>query len=286
MIKKLFLLVLLIQPLFSFAQDFSCGFRKPTIHVQKFSSVYEARDVVTQIKKAANWQNVNFTIREQNGINNCFATVMSGRRFIVYDNNFLEALDMETGTKWASISVMAHEVGHHYYDHVLSGSGSSINKELEADYFSGFIMARLGSSIDQAKAAMIEIATEYDTHTHPKKSDRVAAIEQGWRTALGQNKPQKPADTQPSVSQKTDAKSWIHLGNFSSYSLTVELSDDGSKYQSVKIDPQKEFVFMYEIYNYGWMRLRNPRGTEVFKLQHGKNYGVKWNGRKWEVFAN
>ena len=89
-----------------------------------FSSVYEARDYVNTMLDSINWKE-NFTIREQNGINNAYATIIRGQRYIVYDNNFLENLDAYARTKWASISVLAHEMGHHYRNHVVSTSGST-----------------------------------------------------------------------------------------------------------------------------------------------------------------
>ncbi len=70
-------------------------------------------------------------MREQNGIQNAYATIINRARWIVYDNDFLENLDAYTATKWASISVLAHEMGHHYYNHVVSSSGSTPPKEIE-----------------------------------------------------------------------------------------------------------------------------------------------------------
>jgi predicted metalloprotease len=68
-----------------------------------------------------------------------YATIIQHRRYIVYDNDFLENLDQYAGTKWASISVLAHEMGHHYRNHVIDRSGSTPPKEIEADYFSGYV---------------------------------------------------------------------------------------------------------------------------------------------------
>ncbi|MEI9946334.1 MAG: M48 family metalloprotease [Chitinophagaceae bacterium] len=66
-----------------------------------------------------------FNVREQNGIRNAYATIISQKRWIVYDNNFLEDIDAYAATKWASVSILAHEMGHHYYNHVVSSTGSN-----------------------------------------------------------------------------------------------------------------------------------------------------------------
>ena len=129
-----------------------CGFIIPPASMRSdFSSVYEAGGYINNMLDHISWQE-NFQVREQNGMNNAYATIIRGQRYIVYDNHFLENLDQYAGTKWASISVLAHEVGHHYHNHMVSGTGSTLPKELEADYFSGYVMAKMGASLEEAKA--------------------------------------------------------------------------------------------------------------------------------------
>lgn len=75
-----------------------------------------------------NWKQ-NFTVREQNGINNAYATIINNRRYIIYDNDFLENLDALASTKWASVSVLAHEIWHHYRIHVIDSRESAALKK-------------------------------------------------------------------------------------------------------------------------------------------------------------
>jgi hypothetical protein len=70
------------------------------------------------------WQE-NFRIKEQPNIQKAYATIINSMRWIIYDNEFLESLDTYASTKWASISVLAHEIGHHYYNHVIKNQGST-----------------------------------------------------------------------------------------------------------------------------------------------------------------
>src|SRR6185436_3145242 len=123
------------------------GFKVPPRSLKgEFNSVYEARDILQGMLEAIQWKE-NFRIREQNGIQNAYATIINNIRWIVYDNNFLEDIDAYTSTKWSSISVLAHEMGHHYYNHVVRSSGSTPAKELQADNFSGFVMEKLGATL-------------------------------------------------------------------------------------------------------------------------------------------
>src|SRR5689334_1415125 len=54
----------------------------------------------------------NFEIREAN-IPNAAAVIYGGQRYILYNPNFFTALTKSTGNKWAAVSVLAHEIGHH-----------------------------------------------------------------------------------------------------------------------------------------------------------------------------
>src|SRR5919112_3474572 len=162
-----------------------CGIIIPPPSTQRnFNSVYEAKEHVNTMLESINWKE-NFTLREQNGINNAYATIMNNRRFIIYDNDFLENLDSYATTKWASISVLAHEMGHHYRNHVVDTRGSTPPKEIEADYFSGYVMEKLGASLSEARAAMEQIASPQASDTHPAKADRLNAIADGWNYAQG-----------------------------------------------------------------------------------------------------
>src|SRR5688572_4363280 len=280
-----------------------CGFKVPprSLIKPKFNSVYEARDILRNMLESIQWQE-NFSIREQNGIRNAYATIINSVRWIVYDNDFLEDIDAYTATKWASISVLAHEMGHHYHNHVVNSGGSTPPKELEADNFSGYVMAKLGATLQESVAAMRAIASDRASASHPAKSDRLNAISKGWNAAEGSANPTSPSPTDPQVptspenpsnpnpgnSGNTDPAndpSWIGLTIQSNKTETVLLSDDGKNFQQAELKPGEPFVFKFEIYNYGWLRLKYYNGYRTFKLSHGKDYSILWNRRtnNWTV---
>ena len=259
----------------------------PTSLRSNFASVYEAGGYINNISNRVNWQE-NFQVREQNGINNAYATIIRNQRYIVYDNNFLERLDHYAGTKWASISVLAHEMGHHYYNHMVSGSGSTQPKELEADFFSGYAMAKMGASLAEAKAAMSQIASPGGNASHPAKANRLDAITKGWNNAKGiTNEPvtRKAPLPQQRTSPASNDASWIHLSLYSNSNMTVFLSDDGRRFSQAQIKTNQPFVFKYEVYNYGWLRFGNNSNARTYKLFHGRDYAIVWNRRinNWTV---
>lgn len=294
-----------------------CGYKIPPRSLLKtnFQSVYEAKDIVDQMLQKVNWKE-NFRLQEKNGIQNAYATIINNMRWIVYDNDFLENVDQYTRTKWASISIMAHEMGHHYYNHVVSRTGSTPPKELEADAFSGYVMSLMGASKEEAVAAIKAIATDRGSSTHPGKSDRVNAISNGWDKAVatgnktpGQStnppstntnvpKPntsntnnnnggQQPSGNTQTQTDPNNDPSWIFLTIQSNSDENIQLSDDGKKFQDVVLKAGEPFVFKFDIYNYGWLRLKYYNGYRTYKLNHGTDYSILWNRRtnNWTVVA-
>ena len=261
----------------------------PKSPTSNFQSVYEAREYINTMLDSINWKE-NFTIQEQNGINNAYATIIRNRRYIIYDNDFLENLDAYAGTKWASVSVLAHEMGHHYRNHVVDQSGSTPPKEIEADYFSGYVMAKLGATVNEARAAMEQIASPRASSSHPAKADRLNAIARGWEYANG-NIPTSPTNPQPAPQPQqnpppaSNDASWIYLSLYGNNEMTVYLSDNGRDFSAVPLKTTQPFVFKFEVYNYGWMRFTNNSGAKTYRLSHGKDYAIIWSRRtnNWTV---
>ena len=125
----------------------------------------------------------NFKVVECSNTDNCFATVLKGQRFIVYDAAFMQSIEEETETTWSAISIMAHEIGHHLQGHTIDGSGGQPQKEIEADKFSGFVLHQLGASLDESLVAVRALGDEYATPTHPARPVRIEAIRKGWLEA-------------------------------------------------------------------------------------------------------
>jgi hypothetical protein len=88
-----------------------------------------------------------------------------------------------TRTDWGAISILAHEIGHHANFHTIDGTGSRPEKELEADYFSGFWLHEMGANLSQSQEAMKHFQGEFVTSTHPPQSQRLVAIQKGWSEA-------------------------------------------------------------------------------------------------------
>ena len=112
-------------------------------------------------------------------------------RYVLYNKKYLCGIQNHTGSKWADDSVFAHEVGHHLANHTLS-AGSRPYFELQADWFSGFILQKMGSPLDGATIVLGKMlehqyrngnAGRSTSRTHPQPEDRIAAVAEGWSYA-------------------------------------------------------------------------------------------------------
>ncbi len=100
-------------------------------------------------------------------------------RVIVYDPAFIDNLN-RGGESWAATSIFAHEIGHHARRHDLLSETSRARMELEADEFSGAVMAKLGASLTDAQSIVRMLAPEAGDANNPGRAARLAAIARGY----------------------------------------------------------------------------------------------------------
>lgn len=139
-----------------------------------------------QISEILNFSGLpsNFQVlKSKKEISNAFAASFQNQRLIVFDEKLLNNVEQGSTEYWSSMSILAHEIGHHLAGHTLSGEGSSHQTEQEADRFSGFVLFKMGASLEEAKYALNKIGTETDTRSHPSKEKRLRYIEEGWKEA-------------------------------------------------------------------------------------------------------
>lgn len=114
---------------------------------------------------------------------NIEATVSHGKRYISYNPSFISWITQVTKSKWAAVALLAHEVGHHLNGHTLKKGGSKPELELEADEFAGFVLCKMGATLEQAQEVMKYIARPESSSTHPGRAPRMLAIQNGWDRA-------------------------------------------------------------------------------------------------------
>lgn len=108
-------------------------------------------------------------------------------RYIMYNQQFMMQVEDLTKNHWAETSILAHEIGHHLSGHTLLKGGSRPDIELEADRFSGYILYKMGATLDDAQIAIKTFSSDYISSTHPAKKSRLVAITNGWLAAKEQD---------------------------------------------------------------------------------------------------
>lgn len=155
--------------------------------ITTFQAESEAQQIFRQII-GAQGLSARMEIRASGDVDNAAAFLDdAGTRIIAYNVLFMDEIKRKAGRYWSLISIMAHEIGHHLNFHTyVSGRPSpeqSRKDELEADYFSGHALARLGASLDDALSAMSAISYVEETPTHPGRAARLQVIALGWKAA-------------------------------------------------------------------------------------------------------
>jgi hypothetical protein len=112
------------------------------------------------------------------------AMMIDDKATILYNPRSLGDLERATGTPWAAVSVLAHELGHHVYGHAHQGlreadADAIPQNELDADYFSGWALARVGARLQDAQAVQRALNMD-ETLFHPSSARRLHAIRAGW----------------------------------------------------------------------------------------------------------
>ena len=165
----------------------ACSYNKDISNsqVQIFQPDIETETIIYKIMNLVSLP-TNFEIKSSN-VDNAAATILESdnllKRYILYNPKFLNRVKYKSGNEYSAWSILAHEIGHHLSGHTLGVNSSSHKQELEADEFSGYVMYKLGATLNQSKSAVNNFCDEQASISHPSKSLRLKAIEKGWINA-------------------------------------------------------------------------------------------------------
>jgi hypothetical protein len=149
----------------------------------------KVNELIDKVLAVSNLKN-RFIVLPCSNISNCQAIYYEGKPYILYNASFLEDLkrmsfsekDIVVSNKnWEALTVLTHEIGHHFNNHLNNPPpGVSFwQLELEADEFAGSIISRLGGSLKDAQTAYMN-EPNTGSYTHPSRSARLDAIAKGW----------------------------------------------------------------------------------------------------------
>ena len=125
----------------------------------------------------------------QGKVNNAIALFQNNQNYIILNRDFLNEVDRTKSSYWLSMYLISHEIGHLLSSHLLyQNANDSISKEqeLQADYFAGATLSRLGCPLDKAKLIFngTHLQKVSGSKTHPPSALRMKFIEDGWENNL------------------------------------------------------------------------------------------------------
>jgi len=171
----------------------------------------EAANLIGLItENAPVYEAVRAIVVDRDGVDAFAHHCLNGGKMVVFGQSFLQRLRNTargTGPYWSWVFVAAHEVGHIWRNHGnlrlpctpehpnytycacrpgMPEAHAEFNRrlELEADFFAGFVLSRLGAAREDALSAMHVLDT-HDTCTHPGRERRAEAVTRGWLQAKG-----------------------------------------------------------------------------------------------------
>lgn len=190
--KKCSIVLLMIILSTAFAQERFCnGRRMISFHASEESNIriYPASDyaieIINEIVDKMGLSASTFEVWKAN-VRNAVATNCNRKRYILYNEDFLDDIYLDTGSDWGDAVILAHEIGHHLLGHPISERGSSPDIELQADEFAGFVLYKMDAALEDVESVFSTMSNR-GSSTHPGRRERIRAITRGWRRAQSQD---------------------------------------------------------------------------------------------------
>jgi hypothetical protein len=223
----------------------------------------------------------NFQIVENSNIPTAIAYIKQGKRYVAYNPAFIARVKNKTKSDWGALSVLAHEIGHHLSGHTIVKRRRDPQEELDADRFSGFILYKMGASLDEAKACINLMDLNSNPDTHPMKNARLVATTLGWLAANKLEEGVFKTNASDTASMPTFPNDSIHTAKKIPYTYKCILYGDKNYYfvdkrdQIISIDDYGQpYVVGYKVKsldeNFNW----------IFSIQ-SITYGVDSKGKMW-----
>lgn len=210
---------------------------------------------------------------------NVKAYIEDNERILEYNPGFMEK--MKGDTNWHGISVLARQIGHHLSNAKLEEGKASIEEEIEADKYAGYVLFKMGASLDEALKAMEIVISEDNLGKGISNNSRLASLTKGWNNA-------KVLMSDTILIAKVDSNEILSEGPVEQivkldepdYLYKVFLALDTTVYY---VD-EKDQVFIKEngkAKSVGLKKDSNKPGFDWIFVKDGDSYGVDRKGRLW-----
>ncbi len=222
----------------------------------------QTNNIISEVTKVSNISN-NFTLINCDQLQNACAVINplnNNKRYILFDYHYFQNIYHDDA---ASVFILAHEVGHHINGHTIPTNetiGEKRTKELEADYFAGSIMYKLGYSENRVFNILNKLPnTENQYSTHPSGNVRLEYALKGFFSEKNRiysiveesekrhsDKFQKESNNQKYIDLKLNLKKFDLSGDIKYLNIAEYLIDQIQfENNSSDLDITKAFIYKH-----------------------------------------
>lgn len=212
-------------------------------------------------------------------VSNVKAYMDDNERILEYNPDFMEKLQGDTN--WHGISVLARQIGHHLSNAKLEGGVPTIDEEIEADKYAGFVLYKMGATLEEAVKAMEFVISEDSLGKGISKNSRLVSLTKGWNNAnvlmsdtvmIAAIDSGIPMDTVVVVENDNTEKPEYLYRVFLAIEKTMYFVDEQDQ---VFTEVNGKFK------NVGLKKDSNKPGFDWIFVKDGDSYGVDKKGKLW-----
>lgn len=219
-------------------------------------------------------------------VKDVIAYIENNERVLSYNPNFMKKV--QNDSNWVGISVLARQIGHHLGNHKIKDGKPSIEEELDADRYAGFVLQKMGASMQDAIHALEEGLKEKNDF-QANKNKRIAALVEGFNKAKSLsmdtvvvNKIKMPELNKNSTTATVEKK--LNISKQPEYIYKVYLAIDNKFYYIDEQDLVYEEKENGTYIKVGEKRTSTRPGFDWLFIKGENSYGVDLKGRLW-VFS-
>jgi len=182
---------------------FTCGKTIPGFNSRESSN--KAREIVAKILKQIGLP-TEFDVRMGDIDDNVALSTISPTfdKEIILNEKVVNRINFNgSWGDFEDIFIIAHEIGHHLSTNHVDFVESRLQSEVVADEFAGFVLNKLGASLNDISVILSSV-DELGCDTHPPRNTRIMAASHGWENAetqkkdnIEENKKNEPIIIQP-----------------------------------------------------------------------------------------
>jgi hypothetical protein len=216
-------------------------------------------------------------------VDDVIAYIENNERVLSYNPNFMK--QVQNDSNWVGISVLARQIGHHLGNHELKNGKPSAEEELDADRYAGFVLQKMGATMQDAIHALEEGLKDKTDFT-VNKNKRIAALVEGFNKAksLSMDTVVVNKIKIPEIDKVNTTEKKVNAKKQPEYVYKVYLAIDNKFYY---IDEQDAVFEEKENGTYvkvGEKRSSTRPGFDWLFTKGENSYGVDLKGRLW-VFS-